>query len=117
MSIADTAHIVSRCNKALRWELMNLLLLCRICHSKCHDGSDDIKMFVNTNYPDRFDYLFKGSSPNCNLRLPKMTEMEMIEWLRITYKMLHGSFRLTVREQQLKGVDVRKELWSKKVNV
>lgn len=78
---ADTAHIVSRKNKLLKWDILNLCLLCTGCHMDLH-SQGGMKEWVKEKWPARYTYLFEGSPPNCNLLMPYMTAKEKIEWMQ-----------------------------------
>ena len=81
-SDAHRAHIVGCSNKTLRWDLLNLLLLCMTCHRKLHD-IELIKEFVKTKWFYRYQYLFdQGSPPRCNQTLPYRTPVEKEEWMQ-----------------------------------
>lgn len=95
-SDAHRSHIVGCSHKTLRWDLLNLILLCMTCHRKLHD-TELIKEFVKIKWPHRYDYLFEqGSPPLCNQTLPYRTLPEKEEWMQI---IISG---LTFKLQELK---------------
>ena len=52
------SHVVSRGNKALRWDIMNSLCLCSYCHRfKWHENPLDAMEWFKTKYPERYEYL------------------------------------------------------------
>ena len=83
-SEAHRVHIVSCTHKTLRWDLVNLLLMCMTCHRTFHDA-DVIKEFVREEWPVRYDYLYlwpnEGQPPRCNQTLPYRTLKEKEEWM------------------------------------
>ncbi len=83
-SDAQPAHIVGRSQKLLRWDLLNLLLLCLACHRKYHD-SDSLKDYVEARWPARFNYLYlwpnEDQPPRYHQYLPYRTLKEKEEWM------------------------------------
>ena len=80
---AHRAHIVGRSNKTLRWDLLNLLLLCFHCHQIYH-GSDSLKDYIEEKWPARYEYLYLALDcevPRCNKLLPYRTLKEKEEWM------------------------------------
>jgi len=53
----QTAHIISRKNRTLRFDFNNLLCLCSGCHFWAHQDPLGFVDFIDTNYPHRHDYL------------------------------------------------------------
>lgn len=55
----DPAHIMSRKYKNLRWDLQNLVSLCRPCHTDFTVNPLKWKEWWTKKYPDRVEYLEK----------------------------------------------------------
>lgn len=53
----DTAHIISRKNLTLRWDILNVLCLCRGCHMYAHANPKFFATWFRNKYPDRQEYL------------------------------------------------------------
>lgn len=84
-SDAHRAHIVSRSHKILRWDLLNLLLLCFHCHQKSH-SEVETKDYIKKKWPVVYEYLFigtGGAKPLCNQTLPYRTLVEREEWMSV----------------------------------
>lgn len=47
-------HIIGRANKILRYDFINLLPVCNLCHRKIHDEGLDVSKYVS---PERWQYL------------------------------------------------------------
>ena len=47
-------HIISRSNKLLRYDIVNLLPVCYDCHRNIHDGKVDVKRYIAK---EQWDYL------------------------------------------------------------
>jgi|SRR3972149_5770583 len=57
------AHVISRSNKALRWDLMNGMCLCSYCHAwKWHDSPLEGVAWFREKYPERYDYLMRNKN-------------------------------------------------------
>ena len=85
-SNAHRVHIVGCSHKLLRWDLINLLLLCMPCHRTFHDA-EAIKEFVKKKWRPRWEYLYLpawpiSDVPRCNQTLPYRTLKEKEEWMR-----------------------------------
>lgn len=82
---AHRAHIVGRSHKILRWDLINLLLLCFHCHQEFHSDGQ-LKEYVEEKWPARYEYLYlwpnEAEPPRCNQNLPYRTAKEKIEWMQ-----------------------------------
>lgn len=53
----DPAHIITRSNHTLRWDILNLVTLCRVCHSYFEDRPKLWDMWWQEHFPDRVVYL------------------------------------------------------------
>lgn len=53
----DTAHIIGRKNLTLRWDIFNLLCLCRKCHQEAHANPKRFTLWFQSEYPERWEYL------------------------------------------------------------
>ena len=53
----ECAHIISRNNKTLRWDLQNTLCLCTTCHFWAHQDPLGFALFVEKKFPDKYKYL------------------------------------------------------------
>lgn len=53
----DTAHVIGRKNLTLRWDILNLLCLCRQCHLWGHANPKQFKAWFDNKYPERVDYI------------------------------------------------------------
>src|SRR5258708_2084589 len=53
----DTAHIIGRANKTLRWDILNVLCLCRKCHQEAHANPKAFDKWLRGVYSERMDYL------------------------------------------------------------
>jgi hypothetical protein len=53
----QTAHIISRKNKVLRWDLVNVLCFCPACHFWAHQDPLGFSEFIQLNFKDRYEYL------------------------------------------------------------
>jgi hypothetical protein len=53
------AHIISRNNRTLRWDIQNILCLCAGCHFWAHQDPLGFTDFVKTASPDRYKYLME----------------------------------------------------------
>lgn len=51
------AHIVTRGNKTLRWDLWNSLVLCMECHHWWHHNISKAKAWFKSKFPERDEYL------------------------------------------------------------
>lgn len=81
-SDAHRAHIVSSNHKMLRWDLLNLLLVCMACHRQFHDAVA-IKWWVCEEWSARYTYLFEeGGVPRCNQTSPHRTPVEKVAWMK-----------------------------------
>lgn len=89
---AHRAHIVSRSHKILRWDLLNLLLLCFHCHQKSHSDVET-KEYIKKKWPARYKYLYEGNPPNCNLMMPYMTPVEKVAWMKNVIMLLEAKLK------------------------
>jgi hypothetical protein len=53
----DTAHVVGRKNLTLRWDILNLLCLCRDCHRWGHAHPKEFRKWFDNKYPERSEYV------------------------------------------------------------
>ena len=53
------AHIVSRNNRTLRWDLNNIACLCAGCHFWAHSDPLGFADFIKTKFPDKYKYIMK----------------------------------------------------------
>jgi len=54
----DCSHVIPRGNKALRWDLNNLKLLCSGCHLWWwHQNPLEAMEWFKSKFPDRYEYL------------------------------------------------------------
>ena len=53
----DTAHIISRKNLTLRWDIFNVLCLCRPCHMRAHANPNEFTNWFKAKYAVRYDYV------------------------------------------------------------
>lgn len=53
----ETAHIISRANRTLRWDEKNLLCLCTRCHFWAHQDPIGFVMMIEKKWPKRYFYL------------------------------------------------------------
>lgn len=53
------AHIISRNNLTLRYDLENALCLCAGCHFKWHQSPTEAIRWLDKTFPGRIDYLHK----------------------------------------------------------
>ena len=53
----DPAHIIGRSNHTLRWDILNLVTLCRICHSYFDGEPEKWEKWWTSRFPERVDYL------------------------------------------------------------
>jgi 5-methylcytosine-specific restriction endonuclease McrA len=51
--------VITRENKALRWELENHKCLCYICHKWFHDNPTESGEWFKKTYPERYKYIQK----------------------------------------------------------
>jgi 5-methylcytosine-specific restriction endonuclease McrA len=56
------AHIVSRKNKTLRWDLNNILCLCSSCHFWSHSDPLGFSLFIETKFPTKYEYVMKNKN-------------------------------------------------------
>jgi len=52
------AHIISRTNRTLRWDLNNVLCLCPTCHFWAHQDPLGFTQLVQEFFPERYGYLW-----------------------------------------------------------
>jgi 5-methylcytosine-specific restriction endonuclease McrA len=56
----DAAHVVGRKNLNLRWNILNVICLCRRCHSEfAHRYPKKFSLWFESTYPERVEYLQK----------------------------------------------------------
>jgi len=55
----DPAHIITRKNKTLRFDEMNIMCLCITCHRWGHDNPKKFQTYVAYRHPKRWAYLVK----------------------------------------------------------
>ncbi len=53
----DSAHVVTRKNLVLRWDILNVLCLCRDCHQFAHQHPKQFTFWFESTYPERVQYL------------------------------------------------------------
>jgi len=53
------SHVITRENKALRWELENNKCLCYICHKWFHDNPTESGEWFKKTYPERYKFIQK----------------------------------------------------------
>lgn len=53
----DPAHIMRRSILTLRWDIENLITLCRTCHAKFTVKPKEWRKWWSKNYPERIEYL------------------------------------------------------------
>lgn len=53
----DNAHVIGRRNLALRWDILNLLCLCRGCHQWGHANPEKFILWFSAKFPERWLYL------------------------------------------------------------
>ena len=53
----EPAHIVGRKNLLLRWDVFNVLCLCRSCHSWGHLNPKKFNSWVQRTFPGRWEYI------------------------------------------------------------
>ena len=56
------AHIISRKNKTLRWDLANILCLCPTCHFKAHQDPLEFAEWIRFTFPKAYEYLMKAKN-------------------------------------------------------
>jgi hypothetical protein len=62
MKALQTAHILSRINKNLRWNEDNALLLCATCHFWAHQNPILFSEFVRTDFPIQYAFLMREAN-------------------------------------------------------
>lgn len=54
------AHVITRVNKILRWDILNALCLCFRCHKFFwHDNPLEATQWFQLNFPERYKYLME----------------------------------------------------------
>jgi hypothetical protein len=53
------SHVISRSNKALRWDLNNLKVLCAHCHMWWHANPTESGLWFADKFPERMEYINK----------------------------------------------------------
>lgn len=62
-AVLDPAHLYDRDIKSLRWNIKNLITLCRVCHTEFTDGGKTKwNKWWQTKYADRIEYLESHSN-------------------------------------------------------
>jgi len=82
----ETAHIISRKNKTLRWDDNNALCFCTTCHFWGHQDPLGFSLFVEKSCPKRYKYLMENKN-----RLTKRSAKDLKELLEKTAENLKTS--------------------------
>jgi len=83
----EVHHLVSRINMNLRWDLDNLVGLCRDCHAQVHEGKHMLKMTIIQKEPNRLK----------NIRLKRHA---VHKWTYIEKRELYDELRLQMQNLQ-----------------
>jgi hypothetical protein len=92
-------HIIPKSTSLfLRWDLINIILLCKQCHCRYHDYSTDGEWWFSKKHPDRWAYLhgvitYNGQTKQINHILTNWTHTSDYQ------KILDNLTRLDCEEQ------------------
>jgi 5-methylcytosine-specific restriction endonuclease McrA len=84
----ECAHIVSRKNRTLRWDLQNVLCLCTACHYWGHQDPLGFTEFVRITFPERYEYLMANKD-----KLTRRTAKDLKELYETIRGEIHNPYK------------------------